>query len=168
MKQELTIEQLKFAREIGATHIDVSIVWNGRNELFRKPGHAFLNGEWEYGWAGSTLLDDKGLFAKIDFTPLDEHEAVQEVPEGYYLDDESGKLKPLKPKADMVNHPPHYQSDNGIECIDAIRSALGKEGFIAYCRGNAMKYTWRDKSDNIEDWKKAAWYLNKAAEEASK
>ena len=68
----------------------------------------------------------------------------------------------------MVNHPPHYQSDNGIECIDAIRAALGKEGFIAYCRGNAMKYIWRDKSDNVEDWKKAAWYLNKAAEEASK
>ena len=97
-----------------------------------------------------------------------EHEAAQEVPDRYYLDDESGKLKPLKPKADMVNHPPHYQSDNGIECIDAIRAALGKEGFIAYCRGNAMKYIWRDKSDNVEDWKKAAWYLNKAAEQASK
>jgi len=63
---------------------------------------------------------------------------------------------------DMVNHPPHYQSDNGIECIDAIRAALGREGFIAYCRGNAIKYLWRDKVNNVEDRNKAIWYINRA------
>lgn len=63
---------------------------------------------------------------------------------------------------DMVNHPPHYQSDNGIECIDAIRAALGREGFIAYCRGNAIKYLWRDKANNVEDRNKAIWYINRA------
>ena len=69
---------------------------------------------------------------------------------------------------DMVNHPPHYQSDNGIECIDAIRAALGREGFIAYCRGNAIKYLWRDKVNNVEDRNKAAWYINRAnAEETA-
>ena len=68
----------------------------------------------------------------------------------------------------MVNHPPHYQSDNGIECIDAIRAALGREGFIAYCRGNAIKYLWRDKVNNVEDRNKATWYINRAnAEEQS-
>lgn len=67
-------------------------------------------------------------------------------------------------KPDMVNHPPHYQSENGIECIDAIRAALGDDGFVAYCRGNAMKYTWRQKIDPAEDLRKAAWYLNKAAD----
>jgi len=72
-----------------------------------------------------------------------------------------------QPKQDMVNHPPHYQSDNGVECIDAIRAALGRDGFIAYCRGNAMKYIWRDKLDNVEDWNKAIWYLNKATEAKS-
>jgi len=72
-----------------------------------------------------------------------------------------------QPKQDMVNHPPHYQSDNGVECIDAIRAALGRDGFIAYCRGNAMKYIWRDKLDNVEDWNKAVWYLNKAIEAKS-
>ena len=66
---------------------------------------------------------------------------------------------------DMVNHPPHYGSDNGIECIEAIRAALGKEGFIAFCRGNAIKYTWREKADSMEDRKKAIWYLTKANEE---
>ena len=161
MKQELTIEQLKLAREIGATH------WDSGDQKFRKDGFIFHNYAWMLGLLKKSYLSYSDIF-KIDFTPLNEHEAAQEVPDGYYLDDESGKLKPLKPKADMVNHPPHYQSDNGIECIDAIRAALGKEGFIAYCRGNAMKYIWRDKSDNVEDLKKAAWYLNKAAEEASK
>ena len=69
---------------------------------------------------------------------------------------------------DMVNHPPHYQSDNGIECIDAIRAALGRDGFIAYCRGNAIKYLWRDKVNNVEDRNKAIWYINRAnAEEAA-
>ena len=69
---------------------------------------------------------------------------------------------------DMVNHPPHYQSDNGIECIDAIRAALGREGFIAYCRGSAIKYLWRDKVNNVEDRNKATWYINRAnAEEKS-
>jgi len=74
---------------------------------------------------------------------------------------------PEHPKQDMVNHPPHYQSDNGVECIDAIRAALGRDGFISYCRGNAMKYIWRDKLDNVEDWNKAIWYLNKAIEAKS-
>ena len=69
---------------------------------------------------------------------------------------------------DMVNHPQHYQSDNGIECIDAIRAALGRDGFIAYCRGNAIKYLWRDKVNNVEDRNKAIWYINRAnAEEQS-
>ena len=66
---------------------------------------------------------------------------------------------------DMVNHPPHYQSDSGIECIDAIRAALGGDGFIAYCRGNAMKYVWREKVNAAEDLRKAAFYLDRAAKE---
>ena len=69
---------------------------------------------------------------------------------------------------DMVNHPPHYQSDNGIECIDAIRAALGREGFVAYCRGNAIKYLWRDKANNVEDRNKAIWYSNRANAEESR
>jgi hypothetical protein len=71
---------------------------------------------------------------------------------------------------DNVNHPEHYQSDNGIECIDAIRAALGHDGFIAYCRGNTIKYNWRSdsKGKHAEDLKKGAWYSNKAAAELEK
>ncbi len=70
----------------------------------------------------------------------------------------------LRPYAgvDMVNHPPHYQGK--VECIDAIESALGPEGFAAYCRGNAIKYTWRagKKGPAQQDLAKAAWYMARA------
>lgn len=87
-----------------------------------------------------------------------------------WQDARNGKCAKPTPttEPDMVNHPPHYQSDNGIECIDAIRAALGREGFIAYCRGNAIKYLWRDKVNNVEDRSKAIWYINRAnAEETA-
>ena len=38
--------------------------------------------------------------------------------------------------------PDHYKH-GGIECIDAMRSALGKEGFRHYLRGTILKYLWR-------------------------
>lgn len=62
---------------------------------------------------------------------------------------------------DMVNQPPHY-THGDIECIDAIRAALGPEGFAAFCRGNIIKYNWRcDYKGGQQDLKKADWYLNK-------
>lgn len=65
-------------------------------------------------------------------------------------------------KQDNVNHPNHYKT-GGIETIDYILAKLGKEGTIAYCMGNVMKYTsrWKDKG-GLEDLKKAVWYLNYA------
>lgn len=32
-----------------------------------------------------------------------------------------------------------------IECIDAIRSALTPEEFRGFCKGNIMKYVWRER-----------------------
>ena len=76
---------------------------------------------------------------------------------------DSGFEKVELPK-DMVNQPSHYNYGE-IECIDAIKGMLGEEGFKAYCRGNAMKYTWRAglKFDEVEDLKKASWYNRMAA-----
>ena len=68
--------------------------------------------------------------------------------------------------SDAVNKPAHYQGE-GVECIDAIRAALGQDGFIAYCRGNAIKYAWRagkKHGDVWEDMSKAAVYAGWAAE----
>jgi len=67
---------------------------------------------------------------------------------------------------DLVNHPPHYQTAAGLECIDAIQAALGDAGFVAYCRGNVMKYAWRTglKGDPAADLRKAAWYASRGAQ----
>lgn len=63
-------------------------------------------------------------------------------------------------RGDMVNHPPHYTA-GGIECIDAMRAALGDAGFAFYLRGTVMKYLWRGphKGAEAQDYQKAAWYL---------
>lgn len=62
---------------------------------------------------------------------------------------------------DAVNKPEHYQGGNGIECIDAIEAALGSDGFMAYCRGNIIKYLFRwEKKGGIEDLNKASVYLS--------
>jgi len=74
-------------------------------------------------------------------------------------------MKNESKRLDMVNSPPHYNQDAEIEAIDAIRAALGEEGFRAYCRGNAIKYLWRAElkhAGSPEDWQKANWYINKA------
>lgn len=65
--------------------------------------------------------------------------------------------KPTPP--DAVQHPSHY-TQGGIECIEAIKAALGKDGFTDYCRGNVYKYCWRFRDKNgIEDLRKAKVYL---------
>ena len=62
---------------------------------------------------------------------------------------------------DLINKPPHYTKVN-IETIDAIQSALGKEGFNAFCQGQIIKYVWRYPHKNgLEDLNKADWYLQR-------
>lgn len=66
---------------------------------------------------------------------------------------------------DPVNHPSHY-TGGSIQCVDAIRAALGDEAFVAFCRGQGIKYAWRagKKGSAIEDLRKGAWYLTRAAD----
>ena len=60
-----------------------------------------------------------------------------------------------------VDHPSHY-TQGPIECIEALESALGPEGFKGYCKGCAIKYLWRtDYKGEIEDLRKAEWYINR-------
>lgn len=67
---------------------------------------------------------------------------------------------------DMVAHPPHY-NQGGIECIDAIKSAVvGKTGIEAVCVANVIKYLWRyELKDGLQSVEKAAWYLNRLIKE---
>lgn len=56
---------------------------------------------------------------------------------------------------DPIN-PPHYkQHPSGIECIEVSRH-------FSFNLGNVIKYIWRApfKLAQLEDLKKAAWYLN--------
>lgn len=70
--------------------------------------------------------------------------------------------------SDNVNHPKHYtQHPSGIECIEITQ-------WYNFCIGNAIKYLWRNgikteqgmsnKEKQIEDLKKAIWYINKEIE----
>ena len=63
---------------------------------------------------------------------------------------------------DSVNHPSHYTYGN-IEVIDFIEDKK-----LNFHRGNAVKYIARAGKKNpekeIEDLKKAAWYINREIE----
>ena len=65
-----------------------------------------------------------------------------------------------------VSKPAHYNHSDGIECIEYIKQVLGKEGFVAYCRGNLIKYNHRAmyKGNPTEDLAKAQQYLEWANE----
>jgi hypothetical protein len=65
-----------------------------------------------------------------------------------------------------VSKPSHYNQGEGIECIEYIKQVLGPEGFIAYCRGNLMKYNHRAmyKGSTVQDLEKALQYLTWATE----
>lgn len=56
---------------------------------------------------------------------------------------------------DNVNHPKHYiKHPSGVECIQITRH-------MSFNLGNAIKYIWRSdlKGKDIEDLKKALWYI---------
>jgi hypothetical protein len=58
--------------------------------------------------------------------------------------------------SERINHPPHYQTVPGIECIEVVRH-------FNFNLGNVIKYVWRAGSkegvSDTEDLKKAIWYL---------
>lgn len=67
---------------------------------------------------------------------------------------------------DNVNHPSHYKqySQEVIDTIEEVTSQY--PGAVGYLVGNAIKYIFRApfKGNNVEDLKKAVWYLNRAIE----
>jgi hypothetical protein len=69
--------------------------------------------------------------------------------------------------SDPIN-PDHYKQGD-IECIEAIKAALGYDGFKAYCRGQVVKYIWRaeHKGNPMIDYRKAEWYANRLVEEVT-
>ena len=70
---------------------------------------------------------------------------------------------------DLVKQPPHYTKGE-IEYIEAMRSMLTAEEFVGFCKGNAVKYIWREghKNARIQDLEKAVVYLNWAIDDLTK
>ena len=68
-------------------------------------------------------------------------------------------LKKKNKENNAVNHPSHY--NQGIEVIDIIET-----WGINFSLGNAIKYILRApyKSNQLEDLKKARWYINREIE----
>ena len=66
-------------------------------------------------------------------------------------------------KKEMINHPSHY--NQGIEAIDYIESHN-----MDFNIGNVIKYVTRakHKGTELQDLKKASWYLNREIEKLEK
>jgi hypothetical protein len=64
---------------------------------------------------------------------------------------------------DQINSPEHYRGQ--IECIDAIQAALTPEEFRGFCKGNVIKYIFRERrKGGNESLKKGQWYINRLLE----
>lgn len=71
----------------------------------------------------------------------------------------------MKRKKETINHPSHYKEGN-FEVIDIIEAFK-----LSFHLGNATKYilrAGRKTTDDLEDIKKAIWYLNRHVELKSK
>jgi len=67
--------------------------------------------------------------------------------------------------SEAVNHPKHYNRENGMECIDEMVLIFGIEEAMTFCKLNAWKYRYRAADKNgEEDLRKSDWYINKYKE----
>jgi len=69
----------------------------------------------------------------------------------------------MSTKREAVNHPKHYNANpSGVECIDVVEH-------MPFNIGNAVKYLWRadEKGRDIEDLRKAAWYIEREIQRRS-
>jgi hypothetical protein len=66
-----------------------------------------------------------------------------------------------EPIKDAVDKPPHYNFGT-IECIEYLKDNMTPEAFRGYLEGNTKKYMhrFRYKGKDLEDLKKAQWYLD--------
>lgn len=58
-----------------------------------------------------------------------------------------------------------YYVAEGMECWQALRACLGREGYVSWLRGTIIKYNWRltTKGQAVEDAVKIRWYSNELA-----
>lgn len=74
-----------------------------------------------------------------------------------------------EPKKDVVNHPSHYKSSNGLECIYCQEAAVidsPLHGFQAHLIATIIGYAFRcgKKDSALTDAEKLRWYANRLVE----
>lgn len=96
------------------------------------------------------------------------HQACEHWEEKIYTIKEvcENSKKEIEQINDSVNHPSHY-TDGNIEVMDFIEDKQ-----LNFARGNVIKYVSRagkkDSNKELEDLKKASWYLNREIERLNK
>lgn len=115
-----------------------------------------------YKWRNGDSLVDCNFFPDMQ-----KNEYI--VADGKYMSvsiQEKKEQETEKTEDDKVNHPNHYKqySQEVIDTIEEVSSQY--PGNVGYSVGNAIKYIFRApfKGNNVEDLKKAVWYLNRAIE----
>ena len=72
-----------------------------------------------------------------------------------------------KTEAEVVNHPPHYFAENGMEAIDVIEAFFSDN----YLRGSALKYLLRAgrKADaaTATDLRKCIFFIERELEKVT-
>lgn len=70
-----------------------------------------------------------------------------------------------------MRQPERYSAHDGgcIECIQAIRAALTDDEYRGFCKGNVIKYVWRERyKGSNDDLSKALDYLAELVESGVK
>jgi hypothetical protein len=126
------------------------------NELF---GRIIYFDEEERISVGNFWLTDehKNIYSIFNNIELIE-EDNQESPAGKFTIVNEGEMIQT---SDNINHPAHYTGK--IECIDYLQDKLTAEEFKGFLKGNVLKYLSRatKKENELEDYKKGKWYLEK-------
>lgn len=135
---------------------------------YRKPNPCQFNNDraGDFSWAHDGIDGDIIAYrlqnpTKSDQVRADAWRSYAGITEN---DDESDLNECIGQDVDVINHPSHY-TQGGIECIDAIKAALGEEQYEGYLRGACIKYLWRYKmKSGVESLKKSEWYLKRLIE----
>lgn len=113
-------------------------------------------GEWTFFKSPAT----DGLMTKEDFLSFD-HQYKDDFRVKKFWNSRVWEKTVEKETIEMVDHPKHYQSKNGVEVIDVI-----EEFNLGFHLGNVIKYILcaGHKNDELEDLEKAKWYLDRVIE----
>ena len=121
-------------------------------------GHATYSAGKPRGWRVFQVPDDYGVTREHGVC----RDCLKKI--GYEYSDSAA---PVEKNSDMVNHPDHYKTANGVECIDVIEEFLTPDEFRGYLKGQVLKYLFRagkkDPAKKSEDYEKAGWYVRKLA-----